>query len=251
MVKGLDLFKEHFKNHTDSFVIIGGTACSVLLEVAGLEYRVTKDIDIILYVETLQPELGKAFWDFVKQGGYQNFQKSTGKKVCYRFEKPSNTGYPEMLELFSAKPEGFDLAVGSHLTPIPFNHEASSLSAILLDGDYYPFVQAGRKMVRGLPVLGAEYLIPLKAKAFLDLSEKHRRGDKVDSKNIRKHQNDVFRLFPLLTEQTRVTLSGSPAVDMNAFLQSIQNEPIDLKTFGINTLGLPEVVENLKTIYGL
>jgi hypothetical protein len=251
MVKGLDLFKEHFKDHADSFVIIGGTACSVLLEVAGLEYRVTKDIDIILYVEVIKPEFAKAFWDFVKLGGYQNFQKSTGKKICYRFERPSNSGYPEMLELFSAKPKGFDLVEGSHLTPIPFNHEVSSLSAILLDGDYYPFVQAGRQLVKGLPVLGAEYLIPLKAKAFLDLSEQHGRGDGVDSKNIRKHQNDVFRLFPLLTAQTRVTLSDPLAADMKAFLERVQSESIDIKNFGINSMGLAEVLKSLRIIYGL
>ncbi|HTA75953.1 MAG TPA: hypothetical protein VK791_02210 [bacterium] len=250
MVKGLDLFKEHFKNHTDSFVIIGGTACSILFEEVSLEFRATKDIDIVLYAEVLNPEFGKSFWDFVHQGDYQVGQKSTGEKTFYRFKKPSRPDYPEMLELFSAKPEGFDLFEGSHLTPIPFDDETASLSAILLNDDYYAFVQAGRKMVKGLPVLDAEHLIPLKAKAFSELSARRDKGDSVDSKDIRKHQSDIFRLFPLLTEQTRVTLTGSPAEDMRAFLQSVQ-EPIDLRNFGINNMGLAEVLENLRTIYGL
>lgn len=251
MVKGLELFKEHFKDHTDSFVIIGGTACSLLLETAGLDYRVTKDIDIILYVETLKAEFGKVFWDFVKKGGYKNLQKSTSKKIFYRFYDPTDKTYPEMLELFSSQSEGFDLIPGSHLTPIPFDDEASSLSAILLDSDYYPFIQQGQKIMEGLPVLGAEYLIPLKAKAYLDLSQRKEKGEKIDSKNIKKHQNDVFRLFPLLTEETRIELRPSITRDMKSFLQIVQSEEIDLKPFGINNLVLAEFVNNLRNIYGL
>jgi hypothetical protein len=248
MVKGFELFQEHFKDHTDSFVIIGGTACSLLLEAAGADFRVTKDIDIILVVEVLKPDFGKVFWDFVKKGGYQNLQQSTNQKIFYRFSHPSE-GYPSMLELFSSKPEGFDFAEGL-LTPIPFDDEVSSLSAILLDGDYYALIQAGRQIVQGLPVLGPEYLIPLKAKAFLDLSLKREKGEPIDSKVIRKHQNDVFRLFPLLTEQTRIGLSASIARDMKGFLQSVPSD-VNLKNFGINNMDLAEVLANLRTIYNL
>jgi hypothetical protein len=39
MVKGLEIFKKHFNNHADQYVLIGGTACTVLMEEAGLEFR--------------------------------------------------------------------------------------------------------------------------------------------------------------------------------------------------------------------
>jgi hypothetical protein len=105
--------------------------------------------------------------------------------------------------------------------------------------------------VQGLPVLGPGYLIPLKAKAFLDLSTKRGQGEAVDSKNIRKHQSDVFRLFPLLTEQTRIALSASIAGDMKSFLRGVESEKVDLKNFGIRNLNLMELIELLRTIYGL
>ena len=35
----------------DNYVIIGGTACDIIIEDAGLTTRVTKDIDMILVVE--------------------------------------------------------------------------------------------------------------------------------------------------------------------------------------------------------
>lgn len=251
MVKGLDLFKEHFNDFTDSFVIIGGTACSILLEDLDPPFRLTKDIDIILYVESMGPEFAQAFWGFIKKGRYQNLQKSTGKKIFYRFYDPGDAAYPDMLELFSSKPEGFELATGSEITPLPLGEEASSLSAILLDPDYYPFLRGGRKIVGGLPVLGAEHLIPMKAKAYLDLSEKREKGGTADSKKISKHQRDVFRLFPLLTEETRVQLPSPIRGDMKMFLEGLQKEKVDLKIYGIQTMDLPQVIQNLKNIYGL
>ena len=42
-------------------------------------------------------------------------------------------------------------------------------------------------------------LIPFKAKVWLDLKERKLNGDQVDSKNIKKHKNDVFRLALLIT----------------------------------------------------
>jgi hypothetical protein len=251
MVKGLDLFKGHFKDFTDSFVIIGGTACSILLRDLEPSFRVTKDIDIILYVESMGPEFGKAFWDFIKKGRYKNLQKSTGKKIFYRFYDPGDNSYPEMLELFSSKPEGFELAAESEITPLPLGEETSSLSAILLDSDYYPFLQGGRKMIGGLPILGAEHLIPMKARAYLDLSLRRAKGESVDSKKISKHQKDVFRLFPLLTEETRVQLPSSIALDMKEFIKAVDKERVDLRDFGIRTLDMAGLLENLKAIYGL
>jgi hypothetical protein len=40
-----------------------------------------------------------------------------------------------MLELFSRQPDVLQVADGSHLTPLPVEEDASSLSAILLDND--------------------------------------------------------------------------------------------------------------------
>ncbi len=54
MVKGLELFKNHFQNYSDQYVLIGGTACTILMDRAGLEFRATRDLDMVLYVEALK-----------------------------------------------------------------------------------------------------------------------------------------------------------------------------------------------------
>lgn len=100
MVNGLEHFKKHFSLYGDQYVLIGGTACTVIMQDAGLEFRATKDLDIVLYVEALHENFVKAFWQFVDEGGYKNKQHSTSKEIFYRFSSPSNKDYPAMLELF-------------------------------------------------------------------------------------------------------------------------------------------------------
>ena len=53
MVIGLDVFKKYFEAYPDNYVIIGGTACDLIIDDAGFVPRATKDIDIILVVEAL------------------------------------------------------------------------------------------------------------------------------------------------------------------------------------------------------
>lgn len=98
MVKGLAIFKKHFAPYHDKYVLIGGTACSLVMEEAGVSFRATKDLDIVLCIEALNKEFVFALKEFVKQGGYQNRQQSTGKDVFYRFSSPNNKDFPAMLE---------------------------------------------------------------------------------------------------------------------------------------------------------
>ncbi len=56
MVRGLEIFRKHFNEFTDNYVIIGGTACDIIIDNIGLTPRATKDIDIILVIEALSPE---------------------------------------------------------------------------------------------------------------------------------------------------------------------------------------------------
>jgi len=189
MVKGIDQFRAHFEGFNDRYVLIGGAACYLAMEEAGLDFRVTKDLDIVLCVEALDAKFVGVFWDFVKKGGYQNRQKSTGKKLFYRFYKPEDTTFPWMLELFSRIPDALYLHDDAHLTPIPVDEEASSLSAILLNDAYYSFIHESKKESGGITAVPPESLVPLKAKAWLNLSGRRDAGEKVDEKDIKKHKN--------------------------------------------------------------
>lgn len=252
MVRGLDIFREYFAGHADRFVLIGGTAATLAMEEAGLEFRTTKDLDIVLHIEALSPSFGEAFWRFVEAGGYEIRRASqTGKPVFYRFQKPADERFPYMLELFCRAPAGINLADGSHLTPIPIDDAAASLSAILLDDIYYDFILAGRKEVDGLPWIGEDRLIPLKASAWLDLGLRQAKGEPVDSKNIRKHANDVLRLSQLLAPDVRIAIAPRIAQDLNRFLDGLEaDSSIDPKSIRING-SIAEIVERIALAYGL
>ncbi len=252
MVRGLELFRQHFAGHADQFVLIGGTAAALAMEEAGLEFRATKDLDIVLHIEALTPNFGEVFWGFIEAGGYAIRQASdTGKPVLYRFQKPADARFPVMLELFCRAPEGIRLAAGSRLTPVPLDDAVASLSAILLDDTYYEFILAGRRQVDGLPWVGEDRLIPLKASAWLDLGERQARGEPVDSKNIRKHANDVLRLSQLLTPGVVIALAPRIAQDLRRFLDGISADgSIDPKSLGFSR-SLADVVERVAQAYGL
>jgi hypothetical protein len=113
MVKGLQRFQDHFRDYRDQFVLIGGTACDVLMAEAGLAFRTTKDLDIVLLAESLTPDFGRAFWDFIRHGGYVAREREAGAKQYYRFARPANPDFPVLLELFSRVPDGLRVPVGS------------------------------------------------------------------------------------------------------------------------------------------
>ena len=251
MVKGLEIFREHFRNYADRYVLIGGAACDIAMTAAGLAFRATKDLDIVLYVEALDAAFVQAFWEFVRMGGYEVQEKSTGEKQFYRFQKPTNANYPFMLELFSRQPDVLQVADGSHLTPLPVEEDASSLSAILLDNDYYEFIRAGRQEIDGLPMVGAAQLIALKTRAWLDLTERAGRGEQIDSKTIKKHKNDVFRLYQILDPTSDPEAPETVKKDIREFISRMRVEEVDLKSLGLRTGTRDGILAEISKVYRL
>jgi len=188
MVRGLAKFREQFRSHAGQYVLIGGAACDLLMEEAGLE-------------------------------------------------------------LFARKPDMLDLAEGAHLTPIRVDEEISSLSAILLNDAYYAFLHSGKRTIEYIPIVGPEHLIPLKARAWLDLTERKGAGDTIDAKSIAKHRNDVFRLYRVIDPAFKTAIPMDIRHDMGVFLDAMGSEPVDLKNLGIKDQGLDSILYELRRLY--
>ena len=155
MVAGLEKFSRYFKEYEDQYVLIGGAACDILFSSNGAKFRVTRDLDMVLIIEALTPEFANQFWKFVMDAEYRNRAASTGYPQFYRFDKPVNEGFPKMVELFSKTQ--FELKELNGITPIHIDDEVSSLSAILLDDDYYKTLLDGKTIKNGLSVLRSNY----------------------------------------------------------------------------------------------
>jgi hypothetical protein len=249
MVRGLDRFREQFRAYAGQYVLIGGAACDLLMEEAGLGFRATKDLDIVLSVEALDASFVRAFWKFIRAGKYQVQQSATGQRRYYRFLKPENDEYPFMLELFARKPDMLELAEDAHLTPIPVDEEISSLSAILMSDAYYAFLHSGKRIIEGIPIVGPEHLIPLKARAWLDLTGRKGAGEAIDAKSIAKHKNDVFRLYRVLDPAFKTDIPKDISDDVGAFLDAMVSESVDLKNLGIKGQGLDSILGELRRLY--
>ena len=224
MVVGIEKFREYFKDFSGSYIIIGGTACDIILDDAGLTPRATKDIDIILVVEALKPEFVKQFWSFIKEGNYEQKEKSPDERKYYRFLKPANKEFPKQIELFSRIPDLLSLKEESHLTPIPVDDDISNLSAILLNEDYYSYILKHSTIEDELNIANTEALICLKAKAFLDMTARKTKDEQVDEKHIRKHKSDVFRMAVMLAPDNVFNLPDLIKTDMQAFADTVKNE---------------------------
>lgn len=251
MVVGIDKFREHFAGHEDQYAIIGGAACDLLFDEAGLRFRATKDIDMVLCVEVVDAAFGETFKAFIDAGGYEARERSDGKKEFYRFYRPKDESYPFMIELFARKPEALDLPDDAELTPIPVEEDAVSLSAILLEEGYYEALQGAKRDMDGVTVIDETLLIPFKARAFLDLTERKEQGEKIDSKNIKKHRSDVFRLAQLLPGDAAIEMPDPIKDDMRRFLELAEaDNTLNPKDFGV-PLTREEGVALLRSAYQL
>lgn len=73
----LDTFSLHFQSFNNQYILIGGTATKILLDEAGLpNTRTTKDLDIVLCIESLTIEFVQHFWKFIRAGEYECWRKS-------------------------------------------------------------------------------------------------------------------------------------------------------------------------------
>lgn len=249
MVKGFDSFKTWFHGFEEQYTIIGGTACDILMADEGLKFRATKDIDLVLIVEALTADFGRRFWGYILEAEYQHCSKSTGLTQFYRFSRPKSDEYPAMIELFSRKVDVITLPDDAVLTPLHIDEGISSLSAILLDDDYYSFLLSSRVQVDDVTVLGPEYLIPFKAKAWLDLSERKSKGEQVDSRDVIKHKKDVFRLTDLVNPEQRISAPETVLNDMNRFIEAMRTEQIDLKQLDIVGRKKEDILKELQHMY--
>ncbi len=201
MVKGLEKFREYFEEFKDNYVIIGGTACDIALSETDMRPRATDDIDMILIMEEMTPAFGARFWQFIADGHYAHRQRQRAGHQgsvpeLFRFIKP-DAGFPIQIELLSAYPDILGEPTGFHLAPIPLGEKLSSLSAIIMDSDYYQFTLENSTIENGLRVATPLCLICLKTRAFLNLTEDKKTNSDVRSFDIKKHRDDVFKLLAM------------------------------------------------------
>lgn len=217
------IFRRMFQDFEDYYVLIGGTATSIVLDAHGFESRTTKDYDMVIIDELKNKEFYDTLLNFLELGEYEGSQKGE-KSQLFRFITKKE-GFPEMIELFSILPE-YPLKKVSRETPLHFDDDAS-LSALLLDRDYYQLLVNEREMINGYSVLSNRGLIIYKAKAWLDMSKRTLNGERGLTKKLKKHLNDIMRLTVILHENDKLSnlnVSTSVKLDMQEFIRLLSHD---------------------------
>ena len=143
------IFQEMFADFQNYYVLIGGTATSIVLDSQGFKSRTTKDYDMVIIDEVKNKEFYTTLNHFLELGEYQGSQKDE-KAQLFRFTT-TNLEFPSMIELFSILPE-YPLKKDGREISLYFDQDAS-LSALLLDEDYYNILVPVKETIQGYSVL--------------------------------------------------------------------------------------------------
>lgn len=79
--------------------------------------------------------------------------------------------------------------------------------------------------------------------------ERKENGELIDSKNIKKHKNDVFRLLANVTPSSRMEIAEEIEDDIRLFIERINKDRPDLKNLGLGNTSFDELMEILVNIY--
>ena len=94
-------------------------------------------------------------------------------------------------------------------------------------------------------VIMSDLLIEL----WMDLTDRKAAGEHVDSKNIKKHKNDVFRLTELIDPTAKIVAPQGVYADIQEFVQRMKNENVDIKQLGLVGRTKEKILEELKVMY--
>lgn len=253
MALGLDKIRQHLGAYKASYTIIGGAACYTQFEALGLEFRATKDIDMVLRIDTIDLGFAEALKGLLDAGGYSARQRGAGgAKEYYRFQNPTVDGFPTMLELFIRSEAVADkVAEGQEVVRVEVEDGLISLSAIILDDDYFKVLHEHTEEIEDVSVLSALALIAFKARAFLELQRRRDEGDeKVKGDDIKKHRNDVFRLLTIVDPGKPISVPARVIEDIEKYVSVIRGLGGDFKPKDFKVgLSVDEGLELLSSMF--
>ena len=122
----------------------------------------------------------------------------------------------------------------------------------MLNDEYYHFTIANSIIVDGIHIANNIALIPLKAKAYINLTQAREDGQSINSADITKHKNDVIRLGLTLDPEIRVSLPDSIHQDMVTFFEIVRDKlPQDdfMVRIGARGTHINTVVETIKMVF--
>lgn len=242
---GLSHFQEFCKDLDDNYVVVGGFATIMLLDKQLKGHgKATYDIDLVLLTNN-SLEMSKRIKKYIKEGDYKIQIGEKDQYRYYRFIEPKKDNFAKEIELFASNKNDLKLEDSQRIIPIDPDEGLYSLSAIMLDQEYFEMIKENVDKTGVAPCTNVQATIILKMSAFYDL--KNRGEDK-----WKKHRRDIFKLALLLTGEEKLKLKGRMLKDFNSFILHIENDlnAKDIKNFSDGLSIIKEdVIKILKEVF--
>jgi hypothetical protein len=215
---GLSHFQNYCNDLKEHYVIIGGFATVMLLdrELGDDHGKATFDIDLVL-LTTSSVEITQRIKQYVKEGKYEIKKGNKDQYQYYIFLNPEIEGFSKEIELFALDENDLRLEEDQRIIPIDPEEGLYSLSAIMLDPEYFAMIKNNVDLNGRAPCTNTQATIMLKMSAFYDL---RKRGEK----KWKKHRQDILRLSLLLTGDEQIELTGRMQEDFESFMSHLEEE---------------------------
>ncbi|UVV75377.1 hypothetical protein [Pantoea agglomerans] len=203
----LDFLSDYMREFSEDYILIGGNACALHFESLGANFRATLDLDVVLIIEGESDDFFKHLNNYLLEHDYvgKSYKGSNQGGSAYRFTLPENkrsSGCPVQIELFSRKPDYYDVSKcrpgKEHIVPIETADGISNFSAILLDDSVYDFIKNSKIELKGISTVTLECLLGLKSVAW------HSNQDLYDNNKIKsyetvlKHPADMINIVSII-----------------------------------------------------
>lgn len=153
-----------------------------------------------------------------------------------------------MIEQLSRHPDILGEPKGLIVEPLPVDEETSSLSAIIMDDDFYHFTILHSKLTNGLRHADSAALIALKARAYLNLLQDKANGKHVNSKDIKKHRSDVLKNVVIMEDNEIIAPESIVACIRDFVAWNTLSEPL-AKALDQNPSFIEALLEQLDELF--
>ena len=242
---GLSHFQDYCKDFGEHYVVVGGFATIMLLDKELQDHgKATFDIDLVL-LTTTSVEMSKKIKEYVQEGEYTIQIGDKDQYRYYRFIEPKKENFAKEIELFASNENDLNLDDNQRIIPIDPEEGLYSLSAIMLDPEYFNMIKDNVEKDLRAPCTNTQATIMLKISAFNDLK-------KTGNKKWRKHRSDILKLSLLLTGEEKIKFVGRMKDDFDSFIYHLENNK---KKKGIRDIVKPlsvkkeDVIEVLTKVF--
>ncbi|MDH2712066.1 hypothetical protein QDY64_22080 [Klebsiella quasipneumoniae] len=243
----LMFLSDYMQEFSEDYILIGGNACALHFESLGANFRATVDLDVVLIVEGESEGFFKHLNDYLLQHNYvgKSYKGSNQGGSAYRFTLPEEdrtSGCPVQIELFSRKPDYYDVSKcrpgKEHIVPIETADGISNFSAILLDDSVYDFIKSSRINLKGVSTVTLECLLGLKSVAWHSNQDLFDNGKIKQYETVLKHPADMINIVSVIDPTESIypeIIFDSLQVSYSKFLSGELTQHIPIERELMNT----------------